>query len=155
MDLRSYIELREAYIKINSPQEVNEEEILDEALKGVDGKPLQVSAKDKAAVSKAQNDKAYAQKAADWKKKTGGTDYTAFKAGGGDTSKKFSGMDAQRRARAGIQATQEKGRKNLANVGKKQGPPAPTSSKPKGDQMSHNPQNHEVMRQGYCRAIFR
>ena len=135
MDLRSYIELKEAYVKMKSPQaEVVSEEILDEALKGPDGKPLPVTAKDQAAVNKAKNDKSYAAKAAEWKKNTGGTDYTAFQAGGGDTSQKATGMDAQRRARAGIQATQEKGRENLAKVGQKQGPPAPTSStKPNGD----------------------
>jgi len=60
-------------------------EQLDEVLKGFDGKPLPVS---DAVRKKVANDQAYAAKASEYKKRTGGSDYTAFLQGGGEAALK-------------------------------------------------------------------
>ena len=89
--------LMEAYSKVNEISVIDEElvvvqdilgedvEILDEVLKGPDGKPLPVS---DAVRKKVANDQAYAAKAAEYKKRTGGSDYTAFRQGGGEAALK-------------------------------------------------------------------
>ena len=88
--------------------EATEEAIyLDEVLKGVDGKPLPMSAK-------AKNDAAYANKARRAKEKLGIKDYTAYKAGGG--SKRFAWpKDTERIGREKLQKSRamEKAKKGV------------------------------------------
>ena len=101
---------------------------LGEALKGPDGKPLPISAK-------ARNDAAYAVKAAKFKRENPGvTDYTAYKAGGGDKGSPINlrtqTSDRARRQRELIQKSgQEKINKSRAmqrdNRTSQVGPPAP------------------------------
>ena len=98
------------------------EAYLGEALKGPDGKPLPVTAKDKEAVAKAKNDAAYAAKAKEFKRKNPGvTDMTAFSAGGGTEKAKQQGVDTgsggSSAFRRSVQNSniERQGRNNIAN----------------------------------------
>ena len=120
MDLNSYIQLKEAYTQVGKPQQL--EAYMSEALKGADGKPLPVTAADKAAAAKSKNDAAYSAKAKKFKKSNPGvTDMTAFKAGGGNEKARQQGVD---RGSGGSSAfrkmvqksnIQRQGRDNIAN----------------------------------------
>ena len=102
------------------------EEILDEALKGPDGKPLPIS-------DKVRNDAAYAAKAAKFKRENPGvTDYTAYRMGGGDAARRNTGnlannrtaVDVQRQGERNIQRNRDMVRDNqTTGVGPKPSKP--------------------------------
>lgn len=95
------------YKSVYSPTDSGEylsEDYIDEQLKGIDGKPIPVSAADK---KRAENEARFQQRAAAYKAK-GGSNYAAYLAGGGNKAKSSSPsaapQDIERQGKSALNA---------------------------------------------------